>query len=94
MTTKTYVGDTGTVITLDCGTDISGASALVIKVRKPDRTTTTWTATASGTDSMTFTTLAGTLDQAGTWRLQAMVTLPSGQWLGETAELEVHKAFW
>lgn len=93
MTTKSYIGDTGTIITLDCGTDVSSATARSIFVRKPDLTTTTWTAIASGTDSISFTTLAGTLDQSGTWLLQARVTLPSGQWLGETAKLQVHKPY-
>lgn len=93
MTTKTYVGDTGTVIVLDCGQDISTASARSIEVRKPDKSTVTWSASASGTTAIQFTTLAGTLDMPGTWRLQAKVTLPSGTWRGETAQLEVYNPF-
>lgn len=93
MTTKSYVGDTGTVITLDCGTDISTASARSIAVRKPDLTTTSWAADASGTDSVAFTTLADTLDQPGVWRLQAVVTLGSGTWRGETVLLQVYANF-
>jgi hypothetical protein len=91
--TKLYVGDTGTVITLDCGQDISAATARAIDVRKPDGSTTSWAASASGTNSVAFTTLAGTLDQAGEWRLQSSVTLPSGEWLGETAHLDVAEPF-
>ena len=93
MTAKLYVGDTGTVITLDCGQDVSAASVRSIEVRKPDGSTASWTASASGTDSLTYTTLAGTLDQAGEWALQALVTLPSGVWRGETALLEVFARF-
>ena len=93
MTTKTYVGDTGTVITLDCGQDISAATARAIKARKPDGTTVTWAAVASGANAIAFTTLAGSLDQPGRWKLQASVTLPSGTWLGETAQLDVYSAF-
>ena len=91
--TKAYVGDTGTVIVLDCGQDISAASARSIEVRKPDGTTTSWTASASGTTAIQFTTIAGTLDMPGRWKLQARVTLPSGQWRGETAPLDVYSAF-
>lgn len=91
--TKPYVGDTGTVITLDCGQDISAATARAIEVRKPDGTTATWAAVASGSNAIAYTTLAGTLDMPGTWRLQARVTLPSGTWLGETAELAVYNPF-
>lgn len=93
MTTKVYVGDTGTVITLDCGADISAATARSIAVRKPDGTPTSWSASASGTNSIQFTTLAGSLDQNGIWRLQAVVSIGGGTWRGETVELQVYAAF-
>lgn len=93
MTTKTYVGDTGTVISLDCGQDVSAATARSIEVRKPDKSTVTWTAAADGATAIKFTTLADSLDMPGTWRLQAKVTLPSGTWRGETAQLEVYNPF-
>lgn len=90
---KVYVGDTGTLIVLDCGQDISAATARSIEVRKPDGATVSWAASASGTNSIAFTTLAGSLDQAGEWLLQASVTLPSGKWLGETVALQVYGQF-
>ena len=93
MTTKLDVGDTGTVIVLDCGQDISAASARSIEVRKPDRTTASWSASASGTNSVSYTTVAGTLNLAGVWLLQAKITLPSGVWLGQTVSVEVAEAF-
>ena len=92
-TSRTYVGDTGTVITLDCGTDVSAATARNIEARKPDGTLATWVATASGTTAIRFTTLADTLDQAGTWRQQAHVVLPSGEWRGDTVPLQVLALF-
>jgi len=92
-TQKVYVGDTGTLIVLDCGQDISGATARSILVRKPDGTEVTWTAVASGTDSISFTSLAGTFDRPGVWRLQALVTLPSGVWRGDTVLLPVYANF-
>lgn len=88
--TKTYVGDTGTRLTLECGTDISTASALEIEARKPDGSTVTLTATLSGTEDLYFDTLAGTLDQPGDWLLQAVVTIGSGEWRGETYMLRVY----
>lgn len=91
--TKVYIGDAGTVITLDCGTDISAATAREIEVRKPDGSTATWAAVASGSNAIAYTTLAGTFDMAGRWRLQAHVTLASGEWLGETAVLDVYTPF-
>ena len=60
---KVYTGDTGTVIVLDCGQNISTASARSIAARKPDGTTVvTWAAVAEGTNSIKFTTLADSLD--------------------------------
>jgi hypothetical protein len=93
MTSKSFVGDIGTRITLDCGTNISAASALSIEVRKPDGTATSWTATLSGTDSLYFDTVADTLDQAGDWRLQAKVVIGTGTWRGETVLLTVYPQF-
>jgi hypothetical protein len=90
---KVYVGSIGTLIVLDCGQDISGATARSILVRKPDGTEVTWAAVASGTDSIAYTSVADTFDKPGLWRLQAQVTLPSGSWPGETVLLEVYRKF-
>jgi hypothetical protein len=90
---KVYVGDIGTRITLDCGTDISAASARSIEVRKPDGTATSWAATASGTNGLYFDTVSSTLDMAGDWRLQAKVTIAGNVWRGETVLLPVYSPF-
>lgn len=47
----------------------------------------------SGSNAISYTTLAGDLDQSGQYRLQARVTLPSGAWRGETAVLTVYVPF-
>lgn len=88
MTTKTYLGDTGTVIELDTGISLAGATALTIEVAKPDGSTVSWAGTASGT-KITYTSLAGTFDVPGRWLLQAKAVMPSGTWRGETAKLVV-----
>ena len=85
---KVYVGDTGTLIKLDTGVSLVGATALSIMVKKPGGATLTWTATASG-NHLVYTTLAGDLNIPGTWKLQASITLPSGKWTGETALLQI-----
>jgi hypothetical protein len=90
---KIYTGDTGTDIVLDCNIDVSSASARAIEVRKPDSSTVTWSAVAEGTTSIKYTSLAGTFDQAGDWELQASVTLPGGNWRGETVLLRVYARF-
>jgi hypothetical protein len=90
---KVYVGDVGTIIVLDCGRDVSAATARAIEVRKPSGAEVSWPASASGTDSIEVTAGVGALDEAGRWKLQSHVTLPSGQWRGETTVLEVFDPF-
>jgi hypothetical protein len=87
---KVYIGDEGTVISVDTNISLVGATVLEIDVIKPDGTEVTWVGAASGTN-IQFTTTSASLDMAGTWRLQSHVTSPDGSWSGETAELEVYK---
>lgn len=89
---KVYVGDIGTAIELDTGVSLVGATVTQIKVRKPSGAVVTWTATVSGT-KLRYVTLLNDLDQEGVWRMQASMTLPSGKWLGETAELKVYPPY-
>jgi hypothetical protein len=92
MTTKTYIGDTGTVIELDTGVSLVGATEVSIEAQKPDGALASWTGAAAGTQ-ISYTSLAGTFDQAGAWLLQARAVLPSGAWRGETAKLMVYAPF-
>ena len=91
--TKAYKGDVGTLVVLDCGTDVTAATARSVAVRKPDGSTTSWTASASGTTAIQYTIDADDLDQSGEWRLQAVVTIGATVWRGETARLQVYPAF-
>jgi hypothetical protein len=94
MIEKLYVGDTGTVIALDCGQDVSAATARTIEAQKPNGTTVTWAAVASGTNAISFTTLADSLDVPGKWKLQAKITLPGGgPYRGRTAAMTVYPFF-
>jgi uncharacterized membrane protein len=90
---KPYVGDIGTQIVLDCGQDISSASARSIEARRPDGTTVSWPAVASGSNAISYTTDANSLNMPGIWLLQAKVTMGAGVWRGETAQLQVYAPF-
>jgi hypothetical protein len=81
------------LIVLDCGENISAATVRTIEARKPNGTAVQWPAVASGTDSVAYTSQAGTFDQPGEWQLQALVTLPTGQWRGATVPLQVYAQF-
>jgi len=81
-----HKGDIGAVIRLTTDLDISGASALSVKYRKPSGTTGSWTGTLNGTNNLQYTTTdADDLDEAGDWSFQGLVTGVSG-WTGHTTE--------
>lgn len=90
---KYYVGDVGTEILVDTGSDISSASTLELRVKKPDGTTDTWTGTLDGTDSISYTTVSGDFDQSGEWTLQAYVVLPSWTGRGESVAFTLYDSF-
>ena len=87
--TQIFVGDTGTIIKLDCGMDISTATVHNIVVRKPNGTKVTWAGTVNGTSTILYVTQAGDLDIAGTWHFQAFVTMPGWTGTGEIATMDV-----
>ena len=90
---KYYVGDVGTDIIVDCGVDITGATDTTMKVKKPDGTTVSWTATVYNSNYLKFTTIADSFDQAGVWKLQSSLTLGGWTGLGETAEFTIYDPY-
>lgn len=68
-----YKNDSSVAIILSVGVDISDATVMRIKYRRPDGYASYWTAEASGTTAITYTTDADDLCIAGDWRLQAYV---------------------
>ena len=84
-----HVGDVGTRIEVtvkdgDDPVDLSPATVIQIIFEKPDRTTVTKTATVSDGPGgiMYYDTEAGDLDQAGRWKVQAYIEIPT--WQGHT----------
>lgn len=81
-----YVGDVGTVIILDVGTDVSAATAMSIKVKKPSGGLVVWDAevgpvSATGDFTKIMHVVAeGEWDEQGSWTIQAYVEI--GDWKG------------
>lgn len=90
---KHYVGDIGTIVTVDCGTAISGATNTKLKVKKPDGTAEEWGATIDGTDNLEHTTIDTDFDQDGVYYLQASLTISGWTGLGETATFTIHSPY-
>lgn len=89
---KAYLGDVGTPIELETGASLVGATGLAIVVMRPDSTSVTWTATATGT-SVRYVTQANDLNQAGQWTMQARVTNGAGIWFGDSTTITVYEPF-
>lgn len=92
------VGDIGTSIVLTiidqdgAVVNVSASSARNINFKKPNGAAMTKSASffTDGTDGkIAYTTIAGDLDQAGIWDMQAKVVLPSGTWYSEVKKVTV-----
>lgn len=87
---KIYVGDVGTEILADCGTNITDAIAQAIKVTFPDGTQKEWPAQVYETDYLKYTLMAEDTVQAGVYTAQTYVETASGKWSGETFKFRVY----
>ena len=93
------VGDVGTSIQLivtenGVPVNVSTATLLQITFSKPDASIVVKTASfvTDGTDgNIKYVTVAGDLDQSGTWSLQADVTMPGGVWSSDIQKMKVGK---
>ena len=97
MSGEIHVGDIGTefrITILDNGSaiDISGATSLVIIIKKPDGTsiTTTGNLYTDGTDGiMYYRVVSGDLDQSGIYKIQAYVEISGGSYYSSIGSFSV-----
>lgn len=84
-----HLGDIGTVfkiaLTESCinAVDLTDFVAIEILFLKPSGATLTRTATVSGgvtAGVIQYVTIAGDLDEVGSWKIQGRVALPNGDW--------------
>lgn len=94
MSNVVYKGDIGTVILLDTGMTITGATGITIEVLKPSNTTSSWPGTIhTDNRSVKHTIVSGEFNEVGTYVLQAKLTLAGGTWRGESVKLIVKDHF-
>lgn len=93
MSGRSYVGNIGLPIYADCEQDVSAATGLLIKYKKPDGTTGEWSATLYGTEYIQYTIQAGDFDQDGEYKVQPFFTLGSWVGRGKTASFTVYPIF-
>lgn len=84
---EAYQNDVGTTITLDCQVDISAATAVKIRARKPDGSSVVWTGSVDSVTYIKYVTQANDLDVTGVWLLQGEVD--SAVWSGHSTPIEL-----
>ena len=93
LPSRFYQGDVGTALIVDTCNDITTATVTNLLVQKPDLSMVTWVGTVFETTKIRYTIQAGDFDQAGEYRLQSYVEMPSWVGRGDTAIFKVTKAF-
>lgn len=90
---KHYINETGTVITVDCGEDITSATNTKLKVQKPDGTKVEWTTTIYDSNYLRYTTQSNDLDQSGEYIVQSSLTLSGWTGLGDSDSFEIYSEY-
>ena len=86
-----YAGDIGTEFRLDTELDLTTATLVAIKVKKPDGSTDTWTGTVYDTTKVKYVTVAEDIpdDLPGTYQLQAYVEIGGFEGCGDIVKEKV-----
>lgn len=92
-TDKYYVGDIGTAIIVDTGTDISTAIETKLSVKKSDGSSVWWVGSIYNTNYIKYLTVEGDFSVPGVYMLQSYVKLASGCWFGNTVRFVVSARF-
>jgi hypothetical protein len=93
---KIFENDIGVQFRVYAGVDISSATSIVMKVKKPSGTETSWTASYDTDNSYyaTYTTVSGDLNEDGDWLLSLEVQMPTAPSItGESASFTVYEQF-
>lgn len=93
---KIFVGDIGVTFRVYAGIDISNATSIVMRVKKPNSALVAWTATVAEDNNYyaVYKTVEDDLDLEGDWLLSLEVTTPTIDLIkGESAEFKVYTQF-
>jgi hypothetical protein len=87
---KVYVNEVRYLIKVDCGEDVTTATAQSISVRKPDGTVVNWSALVAEDNFIQHSTEAGDIDHDGIYRVQSVVVLDGKTLLGNTDNFRIY----
>ena len=95
--TKLYQDTVGAQIVINLGESLSGGTVFQMNVRKPSGTEDTWTASATESTKITYTTVDGDLDEcvgdSCLYEITPYVELASWEGDGETVFLKIWKRY-
>jgi len=91
MANKTYVGNVGTVIDIDMGQDISGATTTDLYVKKPDGTEATWSGEIYGSNYIRYVIEEDDLNEAGRYYVQPYLVISDWSGYGKTVDFKVYE---
>lgn len=84
------VGDSGTMVTLDTGQNISSAAATKVIFESPSGEVAVRAGGKSG-DYITYTLQSNDIDESGVWKVQGWVSFGSaGAWYTKIAEFTAY----
>lgn len=98
MSDEIHVGDIGTqfIVTIKesgVALDISAATDVLFNIRKPSNTLLSVSGSflTDGSDGVaTYTTIEGDLDEVGTYKIEAAVSIDGGVFTSSSASFKVH----
>jgi hypothetical protein len=96
---KYYVGDVGTEIIVEVGSEIDAATVMQLLIKKPSGVEVTWDCEIGPVDAYgKFTTIMyvvkpGDWDEPGWWIVQSYIEMPGWQGKGDSAKFELKSSF-
>jgi len=88
---RVFKGDIGTKIKLNSGQDISSASKIQIRFKKPGGTKGVWAAVLEGTQYGYYILKSGDMDENGVWEVQLYVEIDNWKGYGEIATFTAYE---
>ncbi len=93
MANKSYVGDIGTIIEVDMGTDISHASLVELHVKKPGGSSVEWTGAVYDTNYIRYSTVDGDFSLPGLYLVNPYIEIGNWKGYGETVSFRVYRKY-
>jgi len=93
MSSRIYVGDIGTELSINCYSDIAAATVSDLIVQKPNKEVVRWTGSVTNTSYVSYTLQAGDVSLKGIYKAQAYIEIDGWSGLGKTFTFTVYAPF-